>query len=237
QPNGQALAQAAADKAAAQQAAAAQAAAKADAQAASRPAPTRADAPAPAPQPAQSSQPQGAQQNSFANMLQQQAKTPDGAKAEQSGFQHQARAAHQSHAVAEQVAVQIRKGFQGMDRISIQMKPAELGRVDVEMRLDNQGRIAIVIQAEKPETLDMLQRESKTLEQSLKDAGFDLSDGALSFGSRGDGRGFAGRSDLDALAQLGAEADGALDDADAPAVMPADALRRLSNPDAIDVVV
>jgi len=84
----------------------------------------------------------------------------------------------------------------------------------------------------------MLQREAKTLEQALKDAGFDLSDGALSFGARGEGRGFAGQNDLGAMAALGAEADGAeLEDAPGELVTATDALRRMSNPDAIDVVV
>ncbi len=90
---------------------------------------------------------------------------------------------------ADQVAVQIQKGLSaGKDRISIKLNPAELGRIDIKMELADDGRLRAMISAERPETLEMLQRDARILERTLQDAGVKTDSSSLSFTSR-DNRG------------------------------------------------
>ncbi len=90
-------------------------------------------------------------------------------------------------AVVDQVLVQINKAVsEGIDRINIQLKPGSLGRVDVQLELGKDGKISAVVIADKQDTLDLLQRDAKGLEQALKDAGMDLTEENLSFNLRGE---------------------------------------------------
>jgi hypothetical protein len=98
------------------------------------------------------------------------------------------RATPQAQQVMQQVSVQVSKAVsQGLDRIQIQLKPADLGRVDIQMEVTHDGRINAVVQADKPETLDMLRQDSRQLEQALKDAGLKADGGSLQFSLRGEG--------------------------------------------------
>lgn len=115
--------------------------------------------------------------------------------------------------VTNQVAVQIQKAAaQGSDRINIQLKPAELGRVEVQMDVAKDGRVTAVISAERSETLDLLQRDSRALQSALNDAGLRTDSDSLSFNLKGqnqaqsDGEKTAGQSDGDGT--LGDETDG-----------------------------
>ncbi len=90
--------------------------------------------------------------------------------------------------LTEQIAVQIQKSVgQGLDRIKIQLKPAELGRVEIKLDVMQDGRVAASVIVDRPETLEMLQRDARGLQQALQDAGLK-SDGAnLSFNLSGRG--------------------------------------------------
>jgi flagellar hook-length control protein FliK len=88
--------------------------------------------------------------------------------------------------VADQIAVQIQKAAgTGSDRIQINLKPAELGRVEIKLEMAHDGRMTAVISADKPETLDMLRQDSRQLLQSLNDAGLKADQGSLSFNLSG----------------------------------------------------
>ena len=88
--------------------------------------------------------------------------------------------------VTNQVAVQIQKAAaHGADRINIQLKPAELGRVEVQMDVARDGRVTAVITAERSETLDMLQRDSRVLQTALQEAGLRADSDSLSFNLKG----------------------------------------------------
>lgn len=88
--------------------------------------------------------------------------------------------------VTNQVAVQIQKAAaQGSDRINIQLKPAELGRVEVQMDVAKDGRVTAVISAERSETLDLLQRDARALQSALNDAGLKADSDSLSFNLKG----------------------------------------------------
>ena len=90
--------------------------------------------------------------------------------------------------VTNQVAVQIKKAIgQGADQIRIQLKPAELGAVEVKLEVTVDGRAMAVVSAERSETLDLLQRDASGLRQALQDAGLSTDSNSLSFNLRGEG--------------------------------------------------
>ena len=85
-------------------------------------------------------------------------------------------------APADQVAVQIQHAVaSGETRISVRLHPAELGRVDVDLEIGKDGRVLAMVTAEKPETLEMLQRDTRVLERALQDAGLDTDSDSLNF--------------------------------------------------------
>lgn len=122
--------------------------------------------------------------------------------------------------LTEQIAVQVQKAVaQGQDRITIQLKPAELGRVEIKLDVMQDGRVAATIVADRPETLDLLQRDARGLQQALQDAGLKANSGSLSFnlgggnGSNGqqagDGNGTSGQGQTGDLGDAVAENDAA----------------------------
>ncbi len=109
--------------------------------------------------------------------------------------------------VAQQVAVQIaRASEQGVDRFRIRLDPPELGRVDVRLELSHEGRVQVVISAERSETLDLLRRDVLALERALAEAGLETDADSLRFSERGE------QGDDDGLAD--APGDGIDDDPD-----------------------
>lgn len=81
-------------------------------------------------------------------------------------------------AIALQIAKHVAKG---VSTFEIRLDPAELGRVDVKLELAQDGRVTAHLAVERPETLDLLQRDAKALEQALRDAGLDTDDASLEF--------------------------------------------------------
>lgn len=88
----------------------------------------------------------------------------------------------------EQVKVQIAKAISdGIDQIRIQLKPAHLGRIDIQLEMGQDGRVSAVISADSKETMDLLKQDSQELERALRQAGLNLNSGDLSFSMRGEG--------------------------------------------------
>jgi flagellar hook-length control protein FliK len=86
-----------------------------------------------------------------------------------------------------QVAVHVAKAVsEGNDRITIKLSPADLGRIDVRLDIGTDGRIQAVFAADKPGTVEMLQRDARELERALQDAGLRADSGSLSFNLRGE---------------------------------------------------
>ncbi|MBL4614562.1 MAG: flagellar hook-length control protein FliK [Magnetovibrio sp.] len=87
--------------------------------------------------------------------------------------------------VNEQVNVQISKAIaNGMDKISIQLKPAHLGRIDIQMEIASDGRVTAVVTADNKDTLDLLKQDSRELERAMREAGLQMNSGDLSFNLR-----------------------------------------------------
>ena len=60
-----------------------------------------------------------------------------------------------------------------------------LGRVEVRLTVDDSGRAQAALTVEKPQTLDLLQKDAPQLQRALKDAGLDLSQSGLNFSLKG----------------------------------------------------
>jgi flagellar hook-length control protein FliK len=84
------------------------------------------------------------------------------------------------------------KSSQGDANFQIRLDPPELGRIEVNLNVDANGNAGASLTADKPQTLDLLQRDSGALERALKDAGLDLT-GGLSFSLKSDARSGAWR--------------------------------------------
>lgn len=114
-----------------------------------------------------------------------------------------ARGAVTAQPAAEQIAMQItRAADQNIDRMTVHLKPAELGKVTIDLEVGPDNRMLAVISAERSETLDLLQRDSKSLEKALNDAGIETDSGSLEFSLKGDGD----------MAENGRDDDGKLHD-------------------------
>lgn len=88
------------------------------------------------------------------------------------------------------LAVHIARKFEaGASQFEINLHPADLGQVDISLSVGDDGHVQAVLRAERPETLDLLQRDARSLEQQLRQAGLDVGSNALSFSlSSGNGQ-------------------------------------------------
>ncbi|HUA52221.1 MAG TPA: flagellar hook-length control protein FliK [Candidatus Sulfotelmatobacter sp.] len=77
----------------------------------------------------------------------------------------------------------------GSGRFTIQLRPPELGKVQVDLKIDDTGHVTATITADHQDTLSLLQRNSHQLEQALNDAGLSTNNGDLQFSLSGDSHG------------------------------------------------
>ncbi len=88
-----------------------------------------------------------------------------------------------------QIAVNITRAIEaGRDQITIRLQPAELGRVEVKLDMAGGSRVNATVTVERPETLELLQRDARALERALADAGLKTDHESLSFNLKGQGR-------------------------------------------------
>jgi flagellar hook-length control protein FliK len=76
------------------------------------------------------------------------------------------------------------KSLQGLHQFDIRLDPPDLGRVQVKLTVDDAGQAQASLVVDKPQTLDLLQRDSSSLNRVLTDAGLNLSNNGLSFSLR-----------------------------------------------------
>jgi flagellar hook-length control protein FliK len=93
---------------------------------------------------------------------------------------------------ADQVSIRlIHAVAEGKRAIQMHLHPAELGSIDVKMQWQG-DRLTAQFTVDRPETLQLLQREVPALERSLGQAGVNVDSGSLSFSLRqqqGNGQG------------------------------------------------
>ncbi len=82
----------------------------------------------------------------------------------------------------EQIKVNIARALNsGIDRINVSLNPKELGRIQVKMNLEKDGKVSASIAAASQDTLDMLMKDAKILQNALSSVGFDVDDASLKF--------------------------------------------------------
>lgn len=77
------------------------------------------------------------------------------------------------------------KSSQGARQFDIRLDPPELGKIEARLSFDDSGKAQLVLAADKPQTLNLLQRDAGSLMRTMQEAGIDLSGGALNFSLRG----------------------------------------------------
>ena len=110
---------------------------------------------------------------------------------------------------ADQVSIRLLHAVaEGKRAIQMHLHPAELGSIDVKMQWQG-DKLTAQFTVDRPETLQILQREVPALERSLGQAGVNVDSGSLSFSLRQQqGNGQNGGGAFDANAAQAAFGDG-----------------------------
>ncbi len=91
----------------------------------------------------------------------------------------------QARPLAHQISVNITKAIaNGLDKISINLRPESLGRVEVQLEVGKNGKVTATIIADRPEALELLRNDSRNLERALQDAGLNAKSADLNFSLR-----------------------------------------------------
>ncbi len=119
-----------------------------------------------------------------------------------------------------QLAAQIIKKLEGRStRFDMALSPEGLGRVDVSLEIDSDGRLAARLAFDNPAAATDLRARADELRRQLQDAGFQLTQDSLEFSERNPSSGFGGDGAFDrapdrrafaGAARLAAQADTAL---------------------------
>jgi flagellar hook-length control protein FliK len=83
--------------------------------------------------------------------------------------------------LAVEIVAKVKSGKSNFD---VRLDPAELGRIDVRIQIDQNGQVTSHLTVERPETLSMLQQDAPNLQQALNDAGLKTGSGGLQFSLR-----------------------------------------------------
>ncbi|MDX5366501.1 MAG: flagellar hook-length control protein FliK, partial [Alphaproteobacteria bacterium] len=114
---------------------------------------------------------------------------------------------------AAAIALQMARNLQkGISRFDIRLDPPEMGRIDVRMEIRKDGQVVAHMSVERPETLDLLQRDARALQQALNNAGLQADGDSLNFSLK-DGQ---DNSSNPSFAGNGGSAGGADADDEAP---------------------
>jgi len=119
--------------------------------------------------------------------------------------------------VIDQIKVNITKAAKaGLDRVTIQLKPVELGRIEIKLEMSEDHKVRVTVTADSKDTLSLLQTDARALERTLNDAGLRTDANNLHFNLRSDtdaqsadgqnGRG-TGRQGADDHAETAGETD------------------------------
>ncbi|WP_342361054.1 flagellar hook-length control protein FliK [Terrarubrum flagellatum] len=78
------------------------------------------------------------------------------------------------------------QALEGAREFQIKLDPEHLGRVDVKLKIADNGRVEASLVVDKVETLALLQRDARTLERAFDQAGLTSDSDSLSFSLRQD---------------------------------------------------
>ncbi|MBY0509770.1 MAG: flagellar hook-length control protein FliK [Rhodospirillaceae bacterium] len=89
--------------------------------------------------------------------------------------------------IIDQIKVNITRAAKaGLSNVTIQLKPIELGRIDVKLEMSEDHKVRVTVTADNKDTLALLQNDSRTLERTLNDAGLRTDANNLHFSLRSD---------------------------------------------------
>jgi hypothetical protein len=95
----------------------------------------------------------------------------------------------------DQVILQMSRSVKsGNDQMSLQLQPGDLGKITIKLNFGGDGKVQGTVIAENPQTLDLLQKDSRSLERALQDAGLQADAGSLQFSLGGQGNNHAGQT-------------------------------------------
>ncbi|MGL4636003.1 MAG: flagellar hook-length control protein FliK [Beijerinckiaceae bacterium] len=80
------------------------------------------------------------------------------------------------------------RAMRGSKEFSIRLDPEDLGRVDIRLEVSEEGQVQAKVVVERVETLQLLQRDAKTLERAFDQAGLKTSADGLQFSLRDPGQ-------------------------------------------------
>lgn len=120
-----------------------------------------------------------------------------------------------------QLAAQILKKLEGRStRFDMALTPEGLGRVDVSLEIDSDGRLAARLAFDNPAAATDMRARADELRRQLQDAGFQLTQDSLEFSERNPSSGFGGGGAFDRAPDRRAFAGAARLAAQADAVLP-----------------
>lgn len=97
------------------------------------------------------------------------------------------KSASSGRSMADQISVKISKAIQaGSDKITIQLRPANMGRVEVKLEMLQDNRISVLVIADNRDTLELLLKDTRGLQRALQEAGLHAESGDLNFSQRGE---------------------------------------------------
>lgn len=76
------------------------------------------------------------------------------------------------------------RALAGNKRFDIRLDPAELGRVDVSLEISDKGDVSAKLTVDRVETLQLLQRDARTLERAFEQAGLKPTEGGVEMSLR-----------------------------------------------------
>ncbi len=102
--------------------------------------------------------------------------------------------------VAKQLNVNITRAVKaGENQFSMRMDPPDLGRVTVKLTFGQDGLVKSQVIAERPETLELLQRETRGLERAVESGGHKSAPDGISFSLDSGGQESAGKAFAEAM--------------------------------------
>lgn len=80
------------------------------------------------------------------------------------------------------------QAVRGVTSFQIRLDPAELGRVDVKLHIQDNGEVKANLIVDRVDTLNMLRRDASTLQNAFEQAGLKQTPDGLTFSLRGEGQ-------------------------------------------------
>ena len=95
----------------------------------------------------------------------------------------------QASATTQMINIQMQRNIgDGMNSMTLQLEPAELGKLNVKLNFAKDGSVKAHMTVDKPETLALLQKDSIHLQRALQQSGVDVDENSLSFDLRQQGQ-------------------------------------------------